>query len=72
MASVRINIVGGFSGAEPVEYDTGASTSVVKEDLIKAYGPGILKRADGKGVSASSLDAGEYSFHFHFLQFNPE
>jgi len=50
--------------SEPVEYDPDCSTEIVKEELAKVYGKGILKRKiNGRGVTATILSNGDYEYH---------
>ena len=64
-SSANIFIVGGSaSSPSSIEYDTGARTVVVEDDLVRAFGSGMLKKADdGRGVSDEFLAAGTYRFH---------
>jgi len=55
-----VNIVG--IAVEPVKYRHGAFTEVVKNDLQRGFGDGILKQ-EGFGVDSQNLDAGEYEYH---------
>ncbi len=59
---VRVFIHGVVS--EPVDYDPECRTEIVKEELAKVYGPGILKRKiNGRGVTATTLSSGDYEYH---------
>ena len=62
MSVVHVNIVG--VAVEPgfVEYSEGDSTQVVKDDLQRAFGGGILKHG-GRGFARPTLVAGEYQYH---------
>jgi len=57
---VGMDIVG--LAVEPVEYRHGASTEVVKNDLQRGFGNGILKQG-GLGVDSPTLAAGDYEYH---------
>jgi hypothetical protein len=51
--------------SEPVvEYDPDCNTVAVKEELLRAFGPGILKRKiNGRGVITEILSCGDYEYH---------
>lgn len=56
---VRITIVG--REVSPITCSEGSNTKAVKDDLIGAFGPGLLKK--GEDLVFTETLSGEYEFH---------
>jgi len=62
MSAALVNIIG--VAGEPLEYTytEGDSTEVLKNDLLRGFGNGILKY-NGRGYARPTLVAGQYEYH---------
>jgi len=60
MSAVLVNIIG--VAVEPVECSEGDSSEVVKSDLQRGFGNGILK-LNGRLFARPTLVAGDYEYH---------
>jgi hypothetical protein len=59
--TVTIRIVG-HGDAKEAKCRDGCITKTVEDDLVAAYGPGILKQ-DGFGVDSETLNGGDYEYY---------
>ena len=58
---IRVTVVGRNVDVAPVFYPEDSSTEAVKNDLVSAFGPGLLRRGV-EGVLTPTL-TGDYDFH---------